>query len=271
MKIIGIGDNVADCYLHQGLFYPGGNALNVAVGCKRYGMAEAAYLGIFGDDAKARHIRGVLRQEKIDTSRCRQFYGISGQPNIHLNQEGDRVFSKKLYYTCQNVVGLRLIQADLDYISTFDLCHTSCYSFIEPELPRIRQACDVSYDFSDIHTKKYVEEIAPYVRYAFFSGSHMSEEEVLDLIALAHALGCEVAGVTLGSRGAIFGKGGRIYREGVRKAEVVDTMGAGDSFIAGFLTEYTRGGGMEAALSFAAEKAAATCGHYGAIGYPSSL
>ncbi|MBQ9941381.1 MAG: carbohydrate kinase, partial [Christensenellaceae bacterium] len=126
MRIIGIGDNVADCYLHQQKFYPGGNAVNVAVNCHRFGMEEAAYLGIFGDDDKAEHIRSVLRKEGIDISRCRKFYGISGQPTITISPEGDRLFSKKRFYTCQNVVALRFIKPDLEYISTFDLCHTSC-------------------------------------------------------------------------------------------------------------------------------------------------
>lgn len=34
MRIIGIGDNVVDCYLDQGLYYPGGNCVNVAVNAK---------------------------------------------------------------------------------------------------------------------------------------------------------------------------------------------------------------------------------------------
>ncbi len=271
MKIIGIGDNVADCYLDQGKFYPGGNAVNVAVNCRRFGMEEAAYLGIFGDDGKARHIRDVLRQEKIDISRCRKFYGISGQPAIRIDEQGDRVFSKKFFYTCQNAVSLRFIQADIDYIGQFDLAHTSCYSFIEPELARIRAVCDVSYDFSDIYTKQYIEEVCPFVRYAFFSGSHLSDEEVLAIISLAHQMGCEIVGMTLGSKGAIFSKGGKLYKEGIREGDVVDTMGAGDSFIAGFLTEYTRSYEMEKALAYAADRAAETCGHFGAIGYPAAL
>ena len=38
MKIIAVGDNVTDCYLDQGVYYPGGNAVNVAVHCKRNGV-----------------------------------------------------------------------------------------------------------------------------------------------------------------------------------------------------------------------------------------
>ena len=55
VKIIGIGDNVVDKYIHMGTMYPGGNALNIAVLCKRYG-AETAYLGCLGNDYAGKHI-----------------------------------------------------------------------------------------------------------------------------------------------------------------------------------------------------------------------
>ena len=31
MRMIAVGDNVVDCYLDQRVYYPGGNAVNVAV------------------------------------------------------------------------------------------------------------------------------------------------------------------------------------------------------------------------------------------------
>ena len=35
MKLIAIGDNVTDCYIDEGVYFPGGNAVNVAVNCKK--------------------------------------------------------------------------------------------------------------------------------------------------------------------------------------------------------------------------------------------
>ena len=53
--------------------------------------------------------------------------------------------------------------------------------------------------------------------------------------------------------------------------EAIDTMGAGDSFIAGFLTRRILGDGMEDALRFAATAAANTCKFHGGFGYPHPL
>ena len=56
MKIIGVGDNMVDVYLHQGKMYPGGNSVNVPVLCHKAGADEAAYIGIFGDDVAGKDV-----------------------------------------------------------------------------------------------------------------------------------------------------------------------------------------------------------------------
>lgn len=268
MNIITVGDNVVDCYLDQKLFYPGGNALNVAVNCKRYGFENSAYIGIFANDSKAEHIKWALQQEKITFDRSRHMFGISGQPRVTLTEEGDRVFAGGPKGTVQHIVRLRLTPEDLDYISKFDVCHTSCYSSIEPELSKIKEHCDISFDFSDYRDDSYLKTVCPNIKYGFFSGSDMSYEEVKELIKKCHSLGTEIVGVTMGGKGALFSKNGESFKQGIKPTEVVDTMGAGDSFISGFLTKYVQCRDMIEALDFAASCAAKTCTFHGSFGYP---
>ena len=54
LKVIGIGDNVVDDYVHIRTMFPGGNALNISVYATMLGC-ESAYLGVFGNDAAAEH------------------------------------------------------------------------------------------------------------------------------------------------------------------------------------------------------------------------
>lgn len=269
MKMIGVGDNVVDCYLDQKLYYPGGNAVNVAVNCRRNGASPVAYMGVFGDDPEAEHIKRSLEAEGVSWERSRKVYAASGHPGVALDADGDRIFVGGPRDTAQNIFRIRLTQPDLDYIAGFGLCHTSCYSGIEPELPALAARVDVSYDFSTRHEPELLRQVCPHTRYAFFSGSALTMPELESIIALCHGMGTEVVGITLGSRGALFSRKGERFTQGVKSVpNMVDTMGAGDSFIAGFLCAFGEGADMAASLDYAAGRAALTCGFHGGFGYP---
>lgn len=72
IRVIGIGDNVVDKYLHSGMMYPGGNALNFSVYAKQAG-ASSAFIGAFGNDDAAKHIQDVLHKLQIDITHCRHY------------------------------------------------------------------------------------------------------------------------------------------------------------------------------------------------------
>lgn len=269
MKLIAVGDNVVDCYLDQGVFYPGGNAVNVAVNAARNGAQRVGYLGIFGNDPAAEHIKASLDAEHVEWDRSRTVMAVSGQPLVRLGEDGDRLFVGSEANTAQHLFRLRLTQDDLGYIAQFDCCHSSCYSGLEPELPRIATCCPVSFDFSDEDPASCIDQVIPHLRFAFFSGSRLDGGSLDGLIRRCHEAGVEVVGITLGSRGALFSKQGVRFHQPIKPApSLVDTMGAGDSFIAGFLTKYVDTGDMELALDHAAGRAAATCGFHGAFGHP---
>lgn len=270
MKIIAIGDNVADCYLDQMKFYPGGNCVNVAVGCKRNGAGQVAYLGILATDDKAEAIRAVIEKEGVDTHLCRVVEGISGQPRVNL-VDGDRVFIGGPKNTVQHKVKLKLIEEDFHFASLFDLAHVSCYSNMEEELSGLAESVDISFDFSDMHSDEYLVKVCPHIRFAFFSGSHMEKEEINVLAQKVCEFGVEVIGITRGAEGAVFYKNGEMFHRSPDPTDVIDTMGAGDSFIAGFLTCYIDTGNMEEALDAAAASSAKTCTFNGGIGYPHNL
>lgn len=271
MKIITVGDNVVDCYLDQGKFYPGGNCVNVAVNCKRNGAIKSEYIGIFGNDDKAEHIKWALDQEGVVYNRSRFMIGPSGQPRVNLTPEGDRVFVAGLKNTVQHTVRLKLTEEDLEHLSNFDVCHTSCYSSLEPELPIIQEKCDIAFDFSKNRQIEYLEKVCPYIKYAFFSGADLDNNEIKEIMERSHNLGTEIVGITLGSKGAVFSVKGEIFKQDIIPTDVVDTMGAGDSFIAGFLTNYIDNKDINEALNFAAKSAANTCTFHGGFGYPKLL
>ena len=173
MKLIAVGDNVTDCYMDEGVYFPGGNAVNVAVNCRKNGAEQVEYIGIFGDDENAQWIRACLAEEGVGFSRSRRVYAPSARPRVYL-KDGDRVFGAGPRESCQHLFALRIVPEDVELIRQFDVCHTSCYSNIEYELPALAAACKVSFDFSDKRDPEYLKRVCPHLTYAFFSGADLT-------------------------------------------------------------------------------------------------
>ncbi|WP_413300999.1 PfkB family carbohydrate kinase [Bacillus sp. 1P10SD] len=269
MKLVGIGDNVVDFYEDQGTIYPGGNALNVAVISKRNGAEKNGYIGIIGDDLEAEHILETLCHENIDTAKIRKMYGPNGKAYVALDEKGDRVFKKTNRDTrVQSKATLQLTEDDLHYIDEFEVIHTSINSNIENELPKLRYK-PVSFDFSTKGkwNKDYLVKVCPFIQFAFFSGTGMKDQEIHELLKYVHTFGVKIVIVTKGGEPAVCSDGKNKYLQPPIDIEVVDTMGAGDSFIAGFLTSYFDSNDIEKALENAAVSAGKTCKTYGAFGY----
>lgn len=268
MNLITIGDNVVDCYLDQGKYYPGGNCVNVAVNAKRNGAENVAYIGIFGNDDKAAHIKHALSEESIDFTYSRSAIGLSGQPQVTLTDEGDRVFVGGPKNTVQHKLSLQLTAEDLKFVQKFEVCHVSCYSSMEKELDKLSDIIDVSFDFSNRTDLSYVSSIAGYIKYAFFSVAELSEEELAVFLEETKRFNFEVLVLTRGSLPALFIKNDTIFIQKLRPIQVVDTMGAGDSLIGSFIVHYKNGENFETAIEEATKSAEITCRIYGGFGYP---
>ncbi|MCM3771256.1 PfkB family carbohydrate kinase [Priestia aryabhattai] len=267
MKLIGVGDNVVDYYKDQGKIYPGGNALNVAVFCNRLNHNQSSYMGIVGDDESAEHVVNTLQQEKIDIRRIRRAVGENGMAVVTLDEQGDRIFVGSNKGGIQSRLKLMLNELDFTYIRQHDLLHTSVFSHLEAELPLLCKIIDISFDFSTRYDEEYLQQVCPHISYAFFSGSSLLEEECMDLIKRVHLLGTSVVCVTRGEEGALLSVENQLFKQPIISTNVVDTLGAGDSFIAGFLSSYLPEKDIAKALHNGALVASQTCQDYGAFGY----
>jgi fructoselysine 6-kinase len=271
MKLIGIGDNVVDVYQDRNEMFPGGNALNVAVLSKQFGGVETAFIGIIGNDTEGAHIVYSLIENGVDISHVRRAYGESGKAYVDLNAEGDRIFIKSNQGGIQSKLKLRLSEDDYQYIKSYEVVHTSIYSNLEEELPKLQKHLSVSYDFSNHYTQETLERVCPFIQFAFLSGSELSEEELENLAGTIHQLGTPNVIITRGSQGVFYSNGTDRVFQGIEQANVTDTLGAGDSFISGFLTSYFNGWTVVQSLKIAAQNAAQTCEVHGAFGFGKQL
>ena len=235
VKVLGLGDNVCDVYLHTGTMYPGGQAVNFAVYAGQLG-AQADFMGVFGGDAVARHVQSTLDEKGVGRSHCRSYPGENGFARVTL-VEGDRVFMGSNRGGVLQERPIYLEQADLDYIAGFDLVHTTNNGFIDSLLPQLHQLPPfVSYDFSyRWNEEDRVERVCPYIDFAFLSCSGLDDVQTQDLCRRLYEKGCGVVTATRGSKGATVFDGSRFYEQRPHLVEPVDTMGAGDSFATAML------------------------------------
>ena len=251
MKVIGLGDNVVDMYMDRHIMYPGGNAMNFAVYAGMMGT-EAAYLGVFGSDLAAAHVHNTALELGLDLSHCRYEDGKNGYSQVKL-EDGDRVFTGSNKGGVLREHPLKLSKLDYEYLSGFDIVHTSMFSYVEQEMANLRQWCGfISLDFSNRFQKNHLRTYCPYIDCACLSCSHMEEADILELMEDIMDAGCRhIVIATRGSRGAVVMVDGQIYRQSPYLIKAVDTMGAGDSFITRFLVGYCDG--MRWAADFPAE------------------
>ena len=266
MKLIAIGDNVCDCYIDENIFFPGGNCVNVAVHAKRCGAQAVNYTGVFGNDFMADYIMECLSKENVTTTNSRRMYAETSQPCVKL-VDGDRVFVGGKPDSCQRLVAMKMTKTDLEFAKGFDVCHISCYSNMENELKVLAGAVPLSFDFSDIKDDEYFKKVCPHLEYAFASGGELTEEECKSLAEKLYTFGAKTVVVTRGSKGSLCFDGKQFYYQGIAKVDAVDTMGAGDSYIAAFLVHYTNNNDIQKAMEAAAEYSAQNCTKRGAIGY----
>jgi len=261
MRLLGVGDNVVDRYADLGRMFPGGNALNVAVAARRAGAA-AAYLGAVGTDRAGDVVLSALHAEDVDVQRVRRVEGPNAYADVTV-VDGDRVFVGG-----NATISRFWVDADdLAYAATFDLVHTGDCSMLEEQVADLARRAPLAFDFSTHREAAYLEPILPHLSVACFSASDLDEEAALDLLTGAVARGPRLALATRGMLPALLHDGRHTWRQPVIRSSVVDTLGAGDSFIGRVLVGVMAGEDPAVFLSAAAEAAARTCGDYGAFGH----
>jgi fructoselysine 6-kinase len=267
MRILGLGDNTIDTYVNAGLQFPGGNAVNLAVMARRLGAA-ASYLGCWGDDEGGRILEAALTAEGVDLSHVRRVPGGETARARIAHENGDRRFigSRPGVRGCYG-----LAERDLEFIAAHDLVHTSCNSDLDGELGRIAAvARRISYDYSEKWTEERLAATLGRIEVAFLSAPLRADPECEALLARCIRSGVRIAVATRGADGAIARSGDSLYRQSVVPVRAVDTLGAGDGFIAGFLVAHLGGADLPSSLAAGVDYAAKVCTWQGAFGHASA-
>ena len=98
----------------------------------------------------------------------------------------------------------------------------------------------------------------------FFGLESDDNEDVRAFMVEKQARGPKAVVVTLGENGSLAYDGEQFHKGNIIKCEVVDTMGAGDSFIAGFIVGILEGQTIDECMVTGAKSSAVTLGYSGA-------
>ncbi|MBS7631615.1 hypothetical protein KEJ47_08650 [Candidatus Bathyarchaeota archaeon] len=265
MRVLSVGDNCIDDYVELGLRFPGGNALNVAVYANRIGGVEADYIGVIGDDESGDFILEQIEAERLSTKHVLRFRGNTAVTSI-LVRNGDRVFASYDEGVQKNAVFPKEL---LNKVMNYDAIHFTVWGFGRELIPVIKKKSNaiLSCDFSSEYSNPALEAL-PSLDYSFFSGSKLRERggDLEDMLMKLKRRTPGSVVITLGEHGSIASDGEKLYRGEAVNVNVIDTLGAGDAFIAGFLASAWSGNPIEESLRSGHLLAASACGRLGAWG-----
>ena len=253
--------------------YGGGKGANQAIASAKL-KNKVAMVGKVGDDENGRTLVGLMKKNGIDT----RGVGLSKKPTgtafINVDKEGNN--NIVVYQGANADVDINHIDENIDLIKNSRLC------ILQLEIPLetvvyvldICKANGVKVILNPAPARQDIKldilkkpdilipnetELAILLRLDKIDTDKM-EERILDLARS----GLENLVVTLGEKGGIFLNNGEISRYNIVPVEMVDSTGAGDSFIAGLATGLVKGKNLEESINFARYVAALTVTNPGA-------
>jgi sugar/nucleoside kinase (ribokinase family) len=238
----------------------GGSGAIFACGAARLGLTTA-FAGVIGDDVFGRFMLDALQGRGVDTR------GVLMDPHrptgvsVILSRAGDRAI-----LTAPGTIGdMRGALVDPDLLRSARHLHVSSY-FIQRGLHRDLPELFVEAHDADLTTSvdpnwdptgEWNSGLLALLEHADWFLPNSEEARritgVDDLEIAASALvesGCTVA-AKLGAGGGLLARGEEIFQVPAYRVEVFDTIGAGDSFDAGFVAAMLRGAPLRRALETA--------------------
>ena len=232
MKIAEIGDNCIDLYERLGKKYPTGNVVDTGVNLKKLG-AEVSIISTTGNDENGKWMIDSLQAEGLDISHLKIAEGKTAI--TYMDMDGnDRIHGDYEEGVLSNMV---FDEEDIRFACEHDLVHTAFWGKAENVLPRIaEQGTPIAFDYADRLDHPLVEQTLPYVTYGFYSYHQGKDEYIENFLKDKVDRSMKIAIATFGEEGSLaYDKDGFHSYSIVKAEKVINTVGAGDSFIAGFL------------------------------------
>jgi sugar/nucleoside kinase (ribokinase family) len=238
----------------------GSSAAIFACGAARLGL-RVGFIGVCGEDVFGRFMLEQMGKRSVDVKNVIRIQDGETGLSVILNRGTDRAI-----LTFPGLIGA-LTEGDIpdDLLRRTRHLHVASYflqTLLQPGLPQLFErahrlgastSLDTNWDPAGEWTR--VRELLPLVDVFLPNGAEARaitglDDTVQTALVLARYAG--TAAVKLGSDGAVGAQGERVVRSPALAVHVEDTVGAGDSFDAGFLCGYLNGWDLEDSLHLGA-------------------
>ena len=263
MKLAAIGSNCIDFYqnLQGGLPCPGGGPVNMAVYTLRLG-GTASYTGPVGSDDYGKLMRKAMKEKGVDVSHLHVLPGSTAVSQVEL-RDGERILGD---YDEGVLADYTLSPDDLDFICNHDVAVCDLWGKVEGFFPELQsRGPPTAFDGAIRPDDPAGRRALPHTDYFFFSPELGDTPALREQLRRYHAQGPKLVTAMLGEQGSLCFDGRDFHKFGIVPCpKVVDSMGAGDSYIAGFLTSILGGAPIEKAMEMGAAVATETLQYFGA-------
>lgn len=253
----------------------GGDAFNVACNLSSLGV-QATLVSKVGNDCLGIFIKDKAKGGGVDTSSIMVVDTATSSSIVLIKEDGQRnflSFKGACHTLAESDITSSLLQAhDCLYIgSAFDLPYLDGEGMLTL-LKRARAlglstAVDTTADATNFALiqpcLKYITYFLPSLREAIALSSKNSPK---DAARFFHKFGAETVIIKLGAQGCLLSQEGSQLNIPAYTAKVVDTTGAGDAFVAGFLASCARGASLRVCAAIGNAAGAECVSQIGASG-----
>ncbi|SER75335.1 carbohydrate kinase family protein [Pedobacter rhizosphaerae] len=276
-KVITIGEILWDVFPEGKK--AGGSSMNVALNLHKQNI-ESNFISAVGDDENGRELISFLHSNDYPTHLVQVHPKLpSSTVEVHLDENHQATYTIKqpvawddIQISNENIAAVKAADA-LVY------CSLTCRAASSKNtiLTLLENAKTKIFDINLRSPFYHPDLIGELLKYAdilkinedeliwvkeSFQLSGNTDEQLLK--QLANEFNIEIICLTLGDKGACVLKDGKLFKHSGYKVQVVDTVGAGDSFLATFIACYLEGYPMERTLDYACKVGAFVASQAGA-------
>ena len=240
LNVYCLGANNTDIYRDSERVFAGGIPLNVAVNIVRTGNKASVATAVGNDELGKLQIDSCTANG-VDISHFEVREGQTGWCWIKV-KDGDRIFG----VSGGTIRDINTVDAEMTkpgLSGVYDLIYINAEAEYSDEAIQLMKDGNVPVirDFTDRWEPKDLEAFAGIANYYYLSFEGHDEDVQETLKACVHKYGAYLAIGTKGMNGSWLYNGCKFYRQEAFAIKPVDTLGAGDTFLATFTSLYFGG------------------------------